>query len=85
MNPLKGKLGLLDDDIKQEEKLLRLCADLESKILTPLGAEVDWRFSEAELDVAAALKADWRNWSAFTPRTVWSSGGKPSVSIFLRR
>ena len=28
MNALSSKLGLLDDDIKQEEKLLRLCADL---------------------------------------------------------
>jgi alpha-mannosidase len=72
MNPLKSKLGLLDDDIKQEEKLLRLCADLGSKILTPLHAELDWRYSEADLKAGEALKADWRKWNAFTPRTVWS-------------
>ena len=72
MNPLKGKLGLLDDDIKREEKLHRLCADLGSKILVPIGGEVEWRYTEAELSAAAALKADWRTWSALTPRTVWS-------------
>ncbi|HEY9011675.1 MAG TPA: glycoside hydrolase family 38 C-terminal domain-containing protein, partial [Devosia sp.] len=72
MNPLKGTLGLLDDDIKREEKLRRLCNDLGSKILVPLGGELDWRYTEADLSAAEALKADWRAWQAFTPRTVWS-------------
>lgn len=72
MNPLKSKLGLLDDDIKQEEKLLRLCKDLGSKILTPLNTELDWRYTEADQDAATALRADWRKWKSFTPRTVWS-------------
>lgn len=72
MNPLKGKLGLLDDDIKREEKLQRLCKDLESKILVRLGGELDWRYTEADLSAAEAVKADWRAWQAFTPRTVWS-------------
>ncbi len=72
MNPLKGKLGLLDDDVKREEKLHRLTADLGSKILTPIGGELDWRYTEADLTAADALKADWRKWSEFTPRTVWS-------------
>ena len=72
MNPLKGTLGLLDDDIKREEKLHRLCNDLGSKILVPLGGELDWRYTEADLSAAEALKADWRAWQAFTPRTVWS-------------
>jgi alpha-mannosidase len=71
-NALSSKLGLLDDDIKQENKLLRLCADLGSKILTPLGGELDWRYTESDLTVADALKADWRSWTAFSPRTVWS-------------
>lgn len=71
-NVLSGKLGLLDDDTKREDKLLRLCADLGNKILTPLGAELSWRYSEADLDAKAALSADWRAWPAFTARTVWS-------------
>ncbi len=71
-NVLSGKLGLLDDDNKREDKLLRLCADLGSKILTPLGAELSWRYSEADLDAKTALAADWRQWPAFTARTVWS-------------
>lgn len=72
MNPLKGKLGLLDEDVKREEKLHRLAADLGSKILTPLGGALDWRYSEADLTAGDALKADWRKWDAFGPRTVWS-------------
>jgi alpha-mannosidase len=72
MNPLKGKLGLLDDDIKREDKLQRLCADLGEKILVPIGGELDWRYTETDLSAADALKADWRKWSAFSPRTVWS-------------
>ncbi|HVY20673.1 MAG TPA: glycoside hydrolase family 38 C-terminal domain-containing protein [Bauldia sp.] len=71
-NVLAGKLGLLDDDTKREDKLLRLTADLASKILTPLGAELSWRYSEADLDAKTALAADWRQWPLFTPRTVWS-------------
>lgn len=72
MNPLKAKLGLLDDDIKREDKLHRLCADLSSKVLVPIGGTVAWRYSEADMTAADALKADWRKWSAFGPRTVWS-------------
>ena len=72
MNVLSGKLGLLDDDNKREAKLIRLCADLGEKILTPLGAELSWRYSEADLDATTALAADWRRWPAFTARTVWS-------------
>ena len=48
MNVLASKLGLLDDDIKQEEKLFRLCADLKSKILTPIEGEFAWRYTEAD-------------------------------------
>ena len=53
MNPLKTRLGLLDDDIKREDKLHRLCKDLGSKILVPIGEEVAWRYSEADLSAAS--------------------------------
>ena len=72
MNPLKGKLGLLDDDVKREEKLHRLAQDLGSKVLVPLGSQLDWRYSEADMTAAEALGADWRQWAAFGPRQVWS-------------
>jgi alpha-mannosidase len=72
MNVLAGKLGLLDDDIKREGKLTRLCADLASKIVIPLGQELAWRYSEADLDANGALTADWLQWAEFGPRTVWS-------------
>src|SRR5260221_12066456 len=72
MNALLGKLGLLDDDRKRKAKLLRLCADLGDKMLTPLGVELSWRYSEADLDAGTALAADWRQWSVFTARTEWS-------------
>jgi len=72
MNTLSKTLGLLDDDIKQEEKLFRLCADLGAKILTEIEAEFSWRYTEAELTAEEALKADWRSWGEFGPRTVWA-------------
>jgi alpha-mannosidase len=49
MNSLAGKLGLLDDDLKREEKLVRLCEDLRAKILTPVAGELEWSCSEADL------------------------------------
>jgi alpha-mannosidase len=72
MNALASKLGLLDDDIKQEKKLFRLCDDLRSKILTPVAGALNWRYSEADLSAAEALAADWRGWHEFAQRTVWS-------------
>jgi len=72
MNTLAQKLGLLGDDIKQEEKLTRLCADLGAKILTPVTGEFSWRWTETELSADDALKADWREWNVFTPKTVWA-------------
>lgn len=72
MNTLSKQLGLLGDDIKQEEKLFRLCADLGAKILTEVEAEFSWRYTEAELTAEQALKADWRSWAAFGPKTVWA-------------
>lgn len=72
MNTLSAKLGLLDDDIKQEEKLFRLCADLGAKILTPIEGEFAWRYTEAELTADEALTADWRHWAEFGPKTVWA-------------
>ena len=72
MNPLATKLGLLDDDIKQEEKLFRLCRDLRDKILTPVAGDFAWRYQPADIDADTALAADWRNWLEFTPVTVWA-------------
>ena len=71
-NQLSHKLGLLDDDIKQEAKLLRLAADLEAKLTTPVEAPFAWHYSEADMTPDAALAADWRSWSEFGSRTVWS-------------
>lgn len=71
-NPLSAKLALMDDDLKMEGKLLRLCADLHDKILTPVEAPFQWHYSEAELTAEQALKADWRGWKAFDARTVWA-------------
>jgi len=72
MNALAGKLGLLDDDIKQENKLLRLAEDLRTKILTPIQGDFQWHYSEADLSADEALSADWRKWASFGPRSVWS-------------
>ncbi|MDF2983338.1 MAG: alpha-mannosidase [Devosia sp.] len=72
MNVLASKLGLLDDDIKQEEKLFRLCEDLRSKILTPISGDFAWRYTEAELSADEALKADTGSWQDFTNKTVWA-------------
>jgi alpha-mannosidase len=59
MNTLSTKLGLLDDDIKQEEKLLRLCADLKRQDPDPDRGRFRLAMcTEAELDAEAALKAD---------------------------
>ena len=71
MNTLSARLGLLDDDIKQEEKLLRLVADLGARILTPIEGDFAWRYTEAALTADEALEADWRAWPEFTPKTVW--------------
>ena len=72
-NPMSSKLGLLDDDLKMEGKLIRLCADLESKILTPV-ADVAWQWHVQRADVTteAALKSDWRKWEQFGPHSVWA-------------
>lgn len=72
MNALAGKLGLLDDDIKQENKLLRLAEDLREKILTPIDGDFQWHYSEADQTADEALRADWRKWASFGPRSVWS-------------
>ena len=72
-NPLASRLGLLDDDLKQEGKLLRLCADLEGKIRTPLrDVPFQWHVERADnYPAAAALKADWRSWEKFGRHSVW--------------
>lgn len=70
--PLKQKLALGLDDVKEEGKLVRLMKDLEGRILTPVPGAIDWRFCEADMSDAAALAADTGAWAGFTQRTVWS-------------
>lgn len=72
-NPLSSKLGLLDDDLKQEGKLLRLCADLEKKIRTPLSdVPFQWHVQRSDnFSSADALAADWRGWEQFGRHSVW--------------
>jgi alpha-mannosidase len=70
--PLKQKLALGIDDVKEEGKLLRLLADLRAKILTPVPGAIDWHYHEADIDLASALSADATRWPLFTQRTVWS-------------
>ena len=72
MNTLASKLGLLDDDIKREDKLFRLCRDLNEKILLPIEGDFSWRYQPADLSTEEALAADWRTWPEFTPTTVWA-------------
>ncbi|SFV38392.1 alpha-mannosidase [Devosia crocina] len=72
-NPLAAKLGLLDDDIKMEGKLFRLCADLESKTRTSL-ADIPFQWhvmAEDGFGAEQALAADWRAWEKFGPHSVW--------------
>lgn len=71
-NPQTAKLALLDDDLKKEGKLLRLCADLEAKILQPVEAPLSIHYNESEQTSAEALAADWRQWAEFGPRSVWA-------------
>lgn len=72
-NPLAAKLGLLDDDIKTEGKLFRLCADLESKTRTSL-ADIPFQWhvmAEDGFGAEQALAADWRAWEKFEQHSVW--------------
>ena len=72
-NPQSSKLGLLDDDLKMEGKLIRLCADLEQKILTPIAdAPFQWHVLRADTTTSAVLSDDWRNWEKFGPHSVWA-------------
>jgi len=72
-NPLSSKLGLLDDDLKMEGKLLRLCADLGSKVLTPIAdAPFQWHVQRADVSAEAALADDWRQWEEFGRHSVWA-------------
>ncbi|SNY92210.1 alpha-mannosidase [Cohaesibacter sp. ES.047] len=70
--PLKSKLGLNVDDVKQEGKLKRLLEDLNEKINQPAPGDIAWHYTEEDLLPAAALKADWQQWPSFSQRTVWS-------------
>jgi alpha-mannosidase len=72
-NPMSSKLGLLDDDLKMEGKLLRLCADLERKILTAVsGVSWQWHVQRADVTAEQALGDNWRNWETFGPHSVWA-------------
>ncbi|WDR03301.1 hypothetical protein PSQ19_03865 [Devosia algicola] len=71
-NPASGKLALMDDDLKSEGKLLRLCADLESKILTSVDdAHFQWHSTADDMTAEQALNANWEQWPQFGPRGVW--------------
>lgn len=72
-NPQSSKLGLLDDDLKMEGKLIRLCADLQKKILTPInGVAWQWHVQRADVRAEQALAADWTKWEQFGPHSVWA-------------
>ena len=72
-NPLSSKLALGDDDLKMEGKLLRLCADLERKILTPIAdAPFQWHVQRADVSTEQALADDWQAWEKFGPHSVWA-------------
>ncbi|MBK1793222.1 alpha-mannosidase [Devosia sp. WQ 349] len=72
-NPQSTKLGLLDDDLKMEGKLIRLCADLEAKILTPVSDfGWQWHIQRADISAGDALSADWRSWETFGSHSVWA-------------
>lgn len=72
-NPLSTRLALGVDDTKREGKLFRLCADLESKIRTPI-AEVPfgWRIARESLSAQDAIGADWKSWERFDGHSVWA-------------
>nr|WP_314262376.1 glycoside hydrolase family 38 C-terminal domain-containing protein [uncultured Devosia sp.] len=72
-NPMSSKLGLLDDDLKMEGKLIRLCKDLGSKILTPVPYDTwQWHVQRDDTTADQALKADWSKWEKFGPHSVWA-------------
>lgn len=72
-NPLSSKLGLLDDDLKMEGKLIRLCADLAAKILTPIeNVPFQWHVERGDVSAEAALKANWQSWEKFGSHSVWA-------------
>lgn len=75
-NPLADRLGLTQDDLRQEAKLARLLADLKSKIRTPVPGEVVWHHAEAEETGALPLPSDWRSWPVLTGRSVWGTTQK---------
>ena len=72
-NPLSTRLALGVDDTKREGKLFRLCADLESKIRTPVaGLPFGWRIARETLSAQQALGADWQSWELFDAHSVWA-------------
>ncbi|MCP8883314.1 glycosyl hydrolase-related protein [Devosia sp. XJ19-1] len=72
-NPLSSRLALQVDDIKREGKLFALCADLESKIRTPLPEMAfNWHVQRQSLTATEALAADWRAWERFDSHSVWA-------------
>jgi alpha-mannosidase len=72
-NPLSSKLALGDDDLKMEGKLLRLCADLKRKILTPIAdAPFQWHVQRADVTTEQALADNWQAWEQFGPHSVWA-------------
>ncbi|QYO77157.1 alpha-mannosidase [Devosia salina] len=72
-NPLSTRLALGVDDTKREGKLFRLCADLESKIRTPIAdVPFGWRIARESLSAQDAIGADWKSWERFDGHSVWA-------------
>ncbi|WP_240231661.1 alpha-mannosidase [Devosia lacusdianchii] len=72
-NPLSSKLALVDDDLKMEGKLLRLCKDLGDKILTPIAdAPFQWHVQRKDVTTEQALADQWQAWEKFGPHSVWA-------------
>jgi alpha-mannosidase len=71
INLLADQLGLGNDDLKREAKLVRLCEDLCQKILTPIDGAITWHWKEGDIAGPDEPPADWTNWPVLTDRSVW--------------
>jgi len=81
MYKLTNARDLLDDDVKKEAMLERLCLDLHHKVLTPVEGQISWHVSRSDISVQDALSADWRGWEKFDIRSVW--GKKQGHTFFV--
>lgn len=81
MFKLSNARDLLDDDVKKEAMLERLCLDLFDKVLTPVDGQINWRVNNSDISVQDALSEDWRTWEKFDSRSVW--GKKQGHTFFV--